>query len=166
MVAQEVKRENRRFALGAVLLVAAAIFVAAVGGAWPAKAGELVYSSWGSAIKGYDSVAYFKAGKPIKGSGDHSLEWKGATWKFASAENREAFAAMPEKYAPQFGGYCAWAVSQGYTAKIDPDAWHIENGKLYLNYSKSVQTTWAGDILGNIAKGEANWPKIEAKLAK
>lgn len=160
------KRENRRFFFGAAFLIATAIAVATVGGAWPAKAGEVIYSSWGAAIQGYDPVAYFKQGKPLKGSGDHSLEWKGATWKFASAENREAFAAMPEKYAPQFGGYCAWAVSQGYTAKIDPDAWRIENGKLYLNYSKSVQTQWAGDIPGNIAKGNANWPKIEAKLAQ
>ena len=72
----------------------------------------------------------------------------------------DAFAAQPEKYAPQFGGYCAWAVSQGYTASIDPEAWTIYEGKLYLNYSKGVRDEWAQDIPGNIAKGENNWPKV------
>jgi hypothetical protein len=88
----------------------------------------------------------------------------GAQWRFASAANRDAFSADPGKYAPQYGGYCAWAVSQGYTAEIDPDAWRVESGKLYLNYSKSVQATWAKDVPGNIAKGDRNWPELKAKL--
>ncbi|WP_282955834.1 YHS domain-containing (seleno)protein, partial [Vibrio harveyi] len=77
-----------------------------------------------------------------------------------SAENRDAFAKNPEKFAPQYGGYCAWAVSKGYTAKIDPNAWSIENGKLYLNYSKSVQATWEEDIPGNIASANKHWPTL------
>ena len=89
----------------------------------------------------------------------------GATWYFACAENRDRFAADPERYAPQYGGYCAWAVAHGYTAKIDPEAWKIVDGKLYLNYSKDVQADWAEDIPGNISKGDANWPKIHADLA-
>jgi hypothetical protein len=88
-----------------------------------------------------------------------------ATWYFASAGNRDLFAADPDKYAPQYGGYCAWAVSQGYTAKIDPEAWKIVDGRLYLNYSKDVQAQWSEDIPGNIAQGDANWPKIRADLA-
>ena len=83
----------------------------------------------------------------------------------SSAANRDRFAADPEKYAPQYGGYCAWAVAQGYTAKIDPEAWRIVDGKLYLNYSKDVQTQWSEDIPGNITKGDANWPKLRADLA-
>ena len=114
----------------------------------------------GVAIKGYDPVADFTAAKPVKGSADFKHEWNGAEWRFASAANRDLFKAEPVKYAPQFGGYCAWAVSRGYTAGIDPDAWKIVNGRLYLNYSAKVQAQWAENISGNIQKGEENWPKI------
>lgn len=120
-------------------------------------------SLFGTAIKGYDAVAYFTDNKPVKGNSKFSLEWNGAEWHFASAEHRDAFKAEPEKYAPQFGGYCAWAVSQGYTAGVDPEAWRIIGGKLYLNYSKDVQANWEKDAAGNIARGEVNWPKILAK---
>jgi hypothetical protein len=78
----------------------------------------------------------------------------------ASAANRDAFKADPAKYAPQYGGYCAWAVSRGYTAGIDPEAWKIVNDRLYLNYSTAVQAKWSEDIPGNIAKAGENWPKI------
>ncbi|MDB4474699.1 hypothetical protein N9023_06790, partial [Opitutaceae bacterium] len=92
----------------------------------PAIAEKPVNENWrGLAIKGYDTVAYFEAGKPQKGSGDHELEWEGATWRFSSANHKAKFAANPEKYAPQYGGYCAWAVSNNYTAPIDPEAWKI-----------------------------------------
>jgi YHS domain-containing protein len=111
-------------------------------------------------IKGYDPVAYFTESKPMKGSSDFTYEWNGAEWRFASATNRDLFKKEPVKYAPQFGGYCAWAVSRGYTAGIDPDAWKIVNGRLYLNYSAKVQTQWAENIPDNISKAEENWPKI------
>ena len=114
----------------------------------------------GVAIKGYDPVAYFTAGKPAKGNSDFAFDWNGAEWRFASAANRDLFKADPVKYAPQYGGYCAWAVSRGYTANIDPEAWKIVNGRLYLNYSAKVQAQWVEDIPGNIAKAEENWPKI------
>lgn len=135
----------------------ALIFTAAA----PAMAKDPVYQSYfGSvAINGYDPVAYFEGG-PVEGSADFTHEWNGATWRFASAENRDKFAADPEAFAPQYGGYCAWAVSQGYTASTDPEAWSVVDGKLYLNYSKSVRSTWEGDIPGNIAKGDANWPSV------
>ncbi len=112
------------------------------------------------AVGGYDTVAYFRDGRPVEGSRDFTHDWNGATWRFASAANRDAFQADPETYAPQYGGYCAWAVSQGYTASADPEAWHIHEGKLYLNYSKGVQRQWQQDVPGNIAKGDANWPRV------
>lgn len=118
---------------------------------------------FGVAIKGYDPVAYFTAAKPVAGDKAFATEWQGATWRFASAENLALFKAEPAKYAPQFGGYCAWAVSQGYTAGIDPDAWKIVDGKLYLNYSLDVQKKWEKDVPGFIAAGNTNWPKLLEK---
>lgn len=129
-----------------------------------AQAGTLVFSTKDGAIRGYDAVAYFTEGKPMKGSPQYAHEWMGARWLFASAANRDAFVADPGKYMPQYGGYCAWAVSQGYTAEIDPNAWTVDGGKLYLNYSKGVQATWAKDVPGNIAKGDRNWPGLKATL--
>ena len=123
-----------------------------------------VFSDWrGRAIRGYDPVAYFTEGKPVKGSSDFETEWKGATWRFASAANREAFLADPEKYAPQYGGYCAWAVSQGQTAPIEPEQWSIVDGKLYLNYNADVQAKWKADVPGFIARADENWPKVLEK---
>jgi len=125
---------------------------------------EPVNSNWrGLAIKGYDPVAYFDAGKPVEGSSDFETMWGGATWRFASAANRDRFAKEPAKFAPQYGGYCSWAVSQGYTADIDPEAWKIVDGKLYLNYNAKVQAKWQLDIPGNIRKADANWPGLVAK---
>ncbi|MBX2856835.1 MAG: YHS domain-containing protein [Rhodobacteraceae bacterium] len=121
---------------------------------------EVWTNFWGLALNGYDPVAYFTEGRPVEGASEHAAEWNGAEWRFASAANREAFLADPEKYAPQFGGYCAWAVSRGYTASTDPDAWEIVGDKLYLNYSLSVRDQWRQDRAGNIAKGERNWPKV------
>ena len=115
------------------------------------------------AVSGYDPVAYFTEGKPVEGTRDFEVEWNGATWRFASQANLDTFKANPDAYAPQFGGYCAWAVSQGYTASTVPEAWRIVNGKLYLNYSKNVQATWEQDIPGNIAKANRNWPKVLGK---
>ncbi len=99
------------------------------------------------AISGADTVAYFKKGKAIIGVSDYSYKWNGANWRFKSAENRDAFAKNPSAYAPQFGGYCAYAVSRGYTASIDPEAWSIVEGKLYLNYSESVRNLWSFEEL-------------------
>lgn len=147
-----------------VPLFLAVMFLAIGCFAAPGDAGTLVFSTKDGAIRGYDPVAYFIDGKPVKGSPQYTHSWMGAQWRFASAANRDAFSADPGKYAPQYGGYCAWAVSQGYTAEIDPDAWTVESGKLYLNYSKSVQATWAKDVPGNIAKGDRNWPELKAKL--
>lgn len=117
----------------------------------------------GVAVGGYDPVTYFTDGKPVKGSKDLTTEYKGATWRFASAANRDAFQADPAKYAPQYGGYCAYAVSKGSTAKGDPQAWTVHGGKLYLNFDKRVRATWAKDIPGNVKKADANWPAVLEK---
>lgn len=114
----------------------------------------------GVAIDGYDPVAYFTDGKPVEGKKEFSHEWKGATWRFASAEHRDRFAAAPEQYAPQYGGYCAWAVAHGYTADIEPEAWAVVDGKLYLNYNLEVKAMWDKDVPGYIAQGDQNWPKL------
>jgi YHS domain-containing protein len=129
----------------------------------PALAIEPIFENFlGKAIRGYDPVAYFIEGKPVEGKSEHLFEWRDSKWYFASKENLERFAGNPEQYAPQYGGYCAWAVSQGYTASIDPEAWTIHDGKLYLNYSKDVQAKWSQDIPGNISKGDSNWPGLLA----
>lgn len=115
---------------------------------------------FGSAIDGYDPVAYFKEGKAVEGDNDHVHKWNGAKWYFSSATNKQDFIADPEKYAPQYGGYCAWAVIQGAAVKTDPKAWHIEDGKLYLNYDKQVQAQWSEDIPGNIKAADEQWPDL------
>ena len=109
-----------------------------------------------SAVRGYDVVEYFTQGGPVEGERKFTHKWMGTEWRFASAKHRDLFAENPEKYAPQYGGWCAWAVSQGYTVSVDPEAWRIVDGKLYLNYSKSVQTQWNQNIPGHVAKGDRN----------
>lgn len=156
---------TRRSFLGACLGVSLVIGLLAGLGTTPAQAGEINATTFGGvAIDGTDPVAYFQEGRPVEGNDGFEFEWKGATWRFASAENRDLFAADPEAYAPQYGGYCAWAVSQGYTASIDPEAWSIVDGKLYLNYSKGVQGRWEQDIPGHIASADQNWPGIAEGL--
>lgn len=138
----------------------AALLLAASAG--PALAAEPeIYSDWrGRAIRGTDPVAYFTEGRPVQGSSDITYEWKGAEWRFASEEHRALFIANPEAYAPQYGGYCAWAVSHGQTASIEPDAWEIVDGKLFLNYNKDVQAKWLADRDAAYQRAEANWPKV------
>ena len=109
---------------------------------------------------GYDPVAYFTAHKPVPGKPTISYSWKGATWRFASEQNRDTFKANPAKYAPQYGGYCAYAVAKGATASGDPTVWQVVGGKLYFNLSPAVQKLWEKDIPGNIKAGDKNWPGI------
>ncbi|MEM7611059.1 MAG: YHS domain-containing (seleno)protein [Pseudomonadota bacterium] len=116
-----------------------------------------------TALKGYDPVSYFTTGSPAKGDKSFSHEWQGAKWLFTSAENRDRFIAAPEDFAPQYGGYCAWAVAQGYTASGDPEVWKIVDGKLYINYNDKVGATWQEDPQGFIALGDQNWPDVLSK---
>ena len=120
-----------------------------------------VYQTSAGAIDGYDPVAYFTDGAPRKGSPEHTLEWNGAKWHFASAANRAAFEREPERYAPQFGGYCAYAVGNNYTAKSDPQAaWHVEDGKLYLNFDAGVKQAWLEKKAELIPAAVKNWPAV------
>lgn len=141
----------------ALTLIATAVTLPAM----PAAAAKPpVFSTRKGAIRGYDPVAYFTQNAAVKGASDITSTHEGAVFHFATPENKAAFDANPAKFAPQYGGYCAWAVSQGYTASIDPEAFDIRGGKLYLNYSKRIQRKWLGDVAGNIAKGDANWPNV------
>ncbi len=122
-----------------------------------------IYSTRSGAIRGYDPIAYFTKGEPTEGNRSISLKWKEATWYFVSEANKEDFKKTPTKYAPQFGGYCSYAVSRGYTASIDPEAWKIVDGKLYLNYSQKIRTKWEANQTEYIRKAETNWPKLIEK---
>ena len=114
----------------------------------------------GLALGGYDAVGYFESNDAIRGDSQYSYEWNGATWHFASAANRDTFAANPEAYAPQYDGYCAWAAAQSYKANGDPEVWDIVDGKLYLNFNNRIQRRWERDIPGFIAQADDAWPSV------
>jgi len=119
-----------------------------------------IYTSWGTAASGYDVVGYFTESRPVKGSRSHTADYKGATWRFASASNRDLFLSNPEQYAPQYGGFCAYAVATGaLDVSTVPEAWKIVDGKLYLNYSRGIQRTWESRISGYISEADRNWSR-------
>lgn len=120
----------------------------------------------GLGLQGYDPVAYFTRGTPAKGDAQFTASHDGVTYRFSSAANKALFESAPARYAPQFGGYCAWAVSQGYTASIDPEAFQIVDGRLLLQYSLGIRAKFSKDTTGNLAKADANWPKISAEGKK
>ncbi|MDJ0639793.1 MAG: YHS domain-containing (seleno)protein [Paracoccaceae bacterium] len=147
---------NRRNLLGILVAAPAAALVGS-----PVLAAEPeTFQTNGVAINGIDPVAYFLDGAPVEGSADHAVTYKGAEWRFASAANKAAFEAEPEKYGAKFGGYCAFAASRGYLAPTIPEAWTVYEDRLYLNASLRARELWLQDIPGNIAAGEANWPGI------
>jgi len=145
---------SRRHSLALIAAVAALPAVAAFTPDVHAETAQ-IYSDKGIAIDGTDPVSYFKQGKPVAESSSITHKWKGVTWRFSSEDNRAAFAANPTAYAPQYGGYCAYAVSEGYTASTVPDAWKIVDGKLYLNYSRGVQRTWERNYSQRIVDRDA-----------
>jgi len=117
----------------------------------------------GIAIGGWDTVAYFTEDSAVTGMPEFSHEWDGATWLFSSAANRDLFASDPEAYAPEFGGWCAYALSQGrYAAEVEPaNAWTVRDGRLYLNWNASVRERWLGnDVADGIRVGERNWELV------
>jgi hypothetical protein len=147
-----------------VVLVAA---VAAIASSAPAGADSAVNTGYfgGVAIEGYDTVAYFADGRATKGSEQFAHDWLGATWLFANAEHRDLFAEQPMQYAPQYGGHCAMGTAFGEsTANIDPEAWSIVDGKLYLQYSKGGREAWEQDRADRIAAADQKWPEVAAKL--
>ena len=149
------------------ILTAAVCFAALMLGQSPALADNTVNTGYfgGVAIMGYDPVAYFTDNRPVQGSEEFSYDWLGTPWHFASRQHRELFKSEPVKYAPQFGGYCAGEVAfDGITVNIDPDAWRIIDGKLYLGYGKDFAADLEAHPQNWLPKAEANWPKVEAKL--
>ena len=140
-------------ALGIILLTSLSLF---------AQKSETFVQS-GKAIRGYDPVAYFTVGKPVKGNEKLVYNWNNANWYFSSQQNLDSFKANPEKYAPQYGGYCAYGLSEGHKAPTDADAWTIENGKLYLNYNTEVREMWNKERKERIEKADKNWPQVKDK---
>jgi hypothetical protein len=143
----------------ALALATLSIAGAAVAGG---KVAPINVDKKGLALHGYDPVSYFESDKPQPGSEAFAYSYGGATWRFVSAENRKKFAQSHDMYMPQFGGYCAYAVSENRTADIDPLLYKIVGGKLYVNYDAKVQKIWESDIPGRIVKGEKNWPGLHA----
>jgi hypothetical protein len=140
------------------------MFVVAVSATTVAADTPAVNTSRGNlALHGYDAVAYWSEGKPVQGLPSFEYRWMNAVWRFANAQHRDQFVKEPERYAPQFGGYCAYAVSLGKTADIDPQAWRIVDGRLYLNYSLSIKRLWEQDVPGNIVKARQHWPAVLTK---
>jgi hypothetical protein len=122
-----------------------------------------VFAADGAAIHGYDAVAYFTEGKAIKGDSLLSFNWNGAAWHFINQSNMDAFIVSPEKFAPQYGGYCAYGMSGGHKAPTDPQAWKIVDHKLYFNYNKSVQQLWLKKQQELIQTADRNWPSVKDK---
>ena len=163
MISSPTFSASRRFALafGAVALIAStAVFAAA-----PINTlkNSLFGGSTDTAINGYDTVAYFTVGKPVKGQDNLTTDWKGAKWKFSSQAHLDLFKATPEKYAPQYGGYCAFGVSRGYLVKVEPDQFTVRDGKLYLNYDADVQKQWLKDPDGYIKLADARFADLLKK---
>jgi YHS domain-containing protein len=146
-----------------LLALRAGLIAVAFGLATPAAAQQVNLDKEGVALRGYDPVAYFSDSAARKGSDQITATHGGATYRFSSTEHRDAFAADPDRYLPAYGGYCAYGVAQGHKVDIDPEAFRVVEGKLYLNYSKGVQKRWLSDIPGNIAQADHNWMELRDK---
>jgi YHS domain-containing protein len=114
----------------------------------------------GVALGGYDPVAYFELQQPTRGVPEHNHTYKGSKFLFASAKNQEKFVDDPEKYAPQYGGFCALGTANGYKVRTEPDAFKVVDGKLYFNYNRKVLQLWTQDQPGYIARANRNWPEV------
>ncbi len=133
--------------------------LALVGLACPVMAEDpMYYAPGGIALSGYDVVAYFTEGEAVEGVADNALTWRGATWYFSSPESLMAFEMNPEAYAPQFGGYCAYAVAEGHTGPVDPDAFFVREGRLYFMHNARMLGEMQEDLNQIVTKAQANWP--------
>jgi YHS domain-containing protein len=157
---------TRRTTMASAWAVAGILFCTA---AWAAEPpiNTLKNSLFGgrtdTAINGYDTVAYFTLGKPVKGQDALVTQWMGATWKFSTQAHLDLFKANPEKYAPQYGGYCAYGVVKDNLVKVEPDQFTVRDGKLYLNYDADIQTLWLKDPAGFIKAADAKFPTLLKK---
>jgi len=125
--------------------------------------GGFLSSGWEYAVDGFDVIAYFDLAadaKPVRGNDAFVTEYKGVKWRFATQENLDTFIANPSRYAPRYGGYCAWAVAENKLAKGHPSHWYVHDGKLYLNVSAGIKRKWLSDLEGYLQKSEANWPAV------
>jgi YHS domain-containing protein len=146
----------------AVAVVAATGFVAPPAHAVKQTGGEYNTMYAGLGAKGYDVVSYFTTGKPTVGSAQHESVYGGVTWRFANEKNLKLFAANPEKYAPQYGGFCSWGVANGRLFDVDPvNGWTIVDGKLYLNFNADLNNTFAKEATKFIPMAEKNWPTLD-----
>ena len=143
----------KHYFLGVILLFAACSSAQ--------QKGAEIFQVNGVAIGGYDPVAFFTESKPVKGAANYNLEWKNATWHFATQANLDSFTKAPEKYAPQYGGYCAYGTAEGHKAPTEIDTWTVLDGKLYFNYNKKVKALWDKDRSKYIEQANVNWEKIK-----
>ena len=148
---------RRGLIAGMIAIAGAAFMVAPV---LAQKSAIYTGETEGIGAGGYDVVAYQIEKRAIEGDAGITASHDGVIWRFANVANRDAFKADPDRYTPQYGGYCAWAVANGYTAHGDPEAWNVVDGRLYLNYSRSIRSRWERDVPGNITKANANWPRV------
>ncbi|MCB9799146.1 MAG: YHS domain-containing protein [Candidatus Omnitrophica bacterium] len=151
---------NQGFSIKNIFLLWILMSGLCLGFACPGIAAGINMAEDGLALKGYDAVAYFTDQEAVRGKGDYEYEWQGAKWRFASDEHRKLFMQAPEKYAPQYGGYCAFAVSKGSRAPADPQAWSIVNHKLYFNFNRQVRNLWQKDLENNIRKADNHWQQM------
>ena len=157
------RREGFIMGFKTSIFAGVSLMMAAVALPTPAYAADKdpIYTAWNKnvAVGGYDAVSFFTS-SPVEGKSEFSYDYKGAEWTFSTEANRDLFSANPEAFAPQYGGYCAWAIAGGKLAKGSPKHWTIEDGKLYLNYNKKIKKRWEADKEGFIAQGDAQWPSV------
>ena len=158
--------KTRRELLAAALLAASAAGLASTLAFDPKSTSPVNIDGKGLALRGTDPVSYFADGKPARGTAAFQSQWQGTTYQFATADNKTVFDKDPARYAPQYGGFCAWAASQGYKADADPAAWKVVDGKLYVNYNADVGKTWAANAPAFIIAGDANWSKVQSQPRK
>jgi YHS domain-containing protein len=157
---------DRRSLVSIVAIALAALTLAPAFAFDPASTAPVNLDKAGVALRGTDPVSYFAAGKPLAGASAFQSKWEGATYQFANAANKATFDAEPAKYAPRYGGFCAYAASQGYKADADPNAWKIVDGKLYVNYNKAVGLVWQARQASFIEAGDKSWPTVQSQLPK
>lgn len=142
-----------------LFLLAATLFFAAC--STTPKKGAEIFQKDGAALGGYDPVAFFTESKPVKGTADYNHKWKDATWQFSSKQNLDSFTASPERYAPQYCGYCSYGTADGHKAPTEADTWTVLDNKLYFNYNKDVKRLWDKDRPKYIEQANGNWEKIK-----
>ena len=160
-------RARRMFLVTALLAASAAALLSSQAHAYDENSPSAVnVDAAGLALRGHDPVAYFSASAPTLGKQQFTARHEGATYRFASAANRDAFVANPARYAPAYGGFCAMGVALEKKLDVDPQAWRVVDGRLYLNVNKDVQKRWLDDVPGNLATAEKNWPRLKDRVPK